>query len=772
MYEKLPQELKGNALFCKWRFRNGRKIPIQINGQNARVSVPSTFNTFDKVVSSLTEKDQGIAVLVTGFSMIDIDDCYGNGAFSPLAKEIIDHIGSYAEFSPSGTGVHIIVNTPGINFNKERFYINNRSIGLEVYIPEETNRFMTVTGDAINDNPIESRTNEVMQILEKYMIRPSADTEKQNTECPGSYLSDQSVIEKALSSKQADKFNALWKGSWQETYGSQSEADLALASILSFWCGGDIDQMDRLFRKSDLYRDKWDRAQSGTTYGMITLEKAVSNAAAFFSPVMHSASEDFNEVLMKLQDAKPDTNPYYRNGEIGEGRLYADIHRSIARYVPERKMWFIYDGTRWTADIGNLKAMELCKALADSMLDYVKTIKDESSRTFFLDRCKRWQKRRNRETYIKEAQSIYPISASEFDTDTFLFNCSNGTLDLRAMNFREHDPEDHITKISPAIYDPKACSSRFDRFITEIMSGDTEKAEFLQKVLGYSISGDTRFECMFFLYGETTRNGKGTLMESILHAMGDYGRAVRPETIAMKNNINSQNPSEDIARLAGIRFVNISEPKRGMVLNSAQIKSMTGNDTLNARFLHENSFDFRPQFKLYVNTNYLPVINDMTLFTSGRIKIVPFNRHFSENEQDKTLKAEFTKPENQSAILNWLIEGYKKIQTDGFNIPKSVLEATADYEHSSDKISLFADERLIEDALSDIKTAEVYTVYHSWCIENGCYPESRKNFNQALRNFGNVTRKRPSAGGDKTTVLTGYRLACDDPFTDVAGCGK
>src|SRR5699024_237746 len=100
------------------------------------------------------------------------------------------------------------------------------------------------------------------------------------------------------------------------------------------------------------------------------------------------------------------------------------------------------------------------------------------------------------------------------------------------------------------------------------------------------------------------------------------------ETIAAKPSANSQNPTEDIARLSGVRFANISEPRRGLVLNEAQIKSMTGNDTLNARFLHENSFDFKPQFKLYVNTNYLPAITDMTLFSSGRIVIIPFDRHF------------------------------------------------------------------------------------------------------------------------------------------------
>ena len=155
------------------------------------------------------------------------------------------------------------------------------------------------------------------------------------------------------------------------------------------------------------------------------------------------------------------------------------------------------------------------------------------------------------------------------------------------MEFRPYNSEDKITKMSPVKYDPNARFKRWDDFIMEVMSGDDEKARFLQKAMGYAISGDTQYECMFVLYGALTRNGKGTLCESVLRIMGDYGKAVRPETIALKQNNNSNSPSEDVARLAGIRFANISQPSRGLVLNAAQIKSMIGHDTFNARFLHE-----------------------------------------------------------------------------------------------------------------------------------------------------------------------------------------
>ena len=390
---------------------------------------------------------------------------------------------------------------------------------------------------------IEERTDALTEVLEKYMRKSEKPVSR--VTAPGSYLSDESVRRKAFASKQGEKFKALWDGVIPEGK-SHIEADAALCAMLAFWCGGDIEQMDRLFRQSALMRDKWERDD----YRTATLTKAVTMCSEFYKPVgRSSAADDFSDLQQMLRELAPAENDCYPWNDIGNGRLFADIFKDIARFVPERKQWHIYDGTRWVSDTGSLKAMELCKALANALMRYALDIHDEHKRKSYIDFCRKWQSRHMRITILSDAQSVYPISMQEFDSDRFLFNCANGTLDLRTMEFREHSAEDRLTKITPTEYDPHAYSERYSRFISEIMSGDA------------------RFECMFFLYGETTRNGKGTLMESILRVMGDYGRAVRPETIALKHNVNSQNPSEDIARLAGIRLANISEPSRGLLLS-------------------------------------------------------------------------------------------------------------------------------------------------------------------------------------------------------------
>ena len=755
MYNNIPNELKQNALFCLWKYeeRGGKKtkVPYKINGARARANSATDFSSFDSVFE-LVDKYSGIGMGVfNGYSAIDIDHCVTDGVPNEMATDIINTMKSYTELSPSGIGVRIIFKVDDFNFDKNTYYIHNAKIGLEIYVSGATNKFVTLTGNQINDYGIANCDTALTEVLNTYMKRDS--TVKTNAETNRvSYLTDERVLNKATTSVNGFKFADLWEGNIPDGK-SHSEADMSLASYLAFWCGGDIEQMDRLFRMSGLMRDKWDRSQSGSTYGEITLNRAVANASAFYKPINVS-----NESAIDLTESHPENNDKYRWTDSGNGRLFADVFKDKARYVPERKKWFCFNGSHWCEDVESLKTMELCKELANALLKHAITITDEHKRTEFLKHCNKWQVRRNRETILKDARSIYPLNMSEFDNNPYLFNCANGTLNLKTMEFRAHNASDFLTKISPVIYDPVAKNERFDSFITEVMSNDDEKAKFLQKVLGYALTGDTKYECMFFLYGATTRNGKGTLMESILGVMGDYGKSVRPETIAAKQNNSSQNPTEDIARLSGLRFANISEPSRGITLNAAQVKSMTGNDTINARYLHENSFDFKPQFKLYVNTNYLPVITDMTLFSSNRIFIIPFDRHFEPWEQDNSLKTEFAKAEVQSAILNWLVQGYIALCKEGLNPPSAVTNATTQYCHDSDKVQQFFDDCLIEQYDGEVRTSSVYNAYRNWCGENGYYPESTRGFYQSLRTKATVKRKRPLSGGEKTSLLIGYKL--------------
>lgn len=306
----------------------------------------------------------------------------------------------------------------------------------------------------------------------------------------------------------------------------------------------------------------------------------------FAKGVALGISAEKAEALNRLRALRPWQDERYSNSDIGNGYLFADFYKNTARFVSERKCWFVYDGKACRTDIGNLQAMEKCKELAVLLFLLTAEITDSTLRDVCLKRAARWYNRSVRETILKDASGVYSLRTADFDRDPYLLNCQNGTLNLRTGEFREHRAEDFLSLISGVAYDANARCPRWERFMEEIMrsadeASTVEKTKYLQKAFGYALTGNTRYECLFILYGATTRNGKGTAMETFLRLMGDYGKTARPETIGARFQQNGNAPSEDVARLSGARFVNISEPDKKLTLSAALVKSLTGNDTEN-----------------------------------------------------------------------------------------------------------------------------------------------------------------------------------------------
>ena len=307
------------------------------------------------------------------------------------------------------------------------------------------------------------------------------------------------------------------------------------------------------------------------------------------------------------------------------------------------------------------------------------------------------------------------------------------------MTFQTHNPNDYITKISRAKYETGFSCRRWEQFINEIMCGDAETARFLQKAFGYALTGDTSLECFFILYGSTTRNGKSTLTETISYILKDYAKTAQPETVARRSSSGSA-PSPDIARLKGARYVGLPEPTQGLELNAALIKQLTGGDTFTGRMLRENPVEFAPEFKIFFNTNHLPKNNDDTIFSSGRVKLIPFDRHFSPEEQDNGLKRLFRKWSNISGILNWLIEGYRLLKAEGLTVPPKVEQSIERYRIETDIIGDFLNENLVKADGKRLQTSEIYSRYSKWSKDNGYRPINNKNFVGELRKRYEVRR--------------------------------
>jgi len=427
-------------------------------------------------------------------------------------------------------------------------------------------------------------------------------------------------------------------------------------------------------------------------------------------------------------------NPDYPTNDIGVANLFFALHSKEMCYVREAKSWYIYTGKRWMKDEGGLTVAEKCKMFAGAYSKYAEIMDDGSDENkAYLKWAKGMTNRKRRESILSDAKSISPKDPSLFDRNKFLVNCTNGTFNLRTMTIQPHNPADLITKIAEAKYNHGVVCDRWQEFIREIMCGDADAAKFLQKALGYALSGDTSLECFFILFGSTTRNGKSTLMETVGHILNDYSRTAQPQTLSRRPN-DGTSPSPDLARLRGARLVNSPEPGKGMQLNTALIKQLTGGDSYTARNLNENPIEFRPEFKIFINTNHLPETeDDDTLFASGRVKLIPFNRHFSAEEQDKGLKMLFREESSKSGIFNWLVEGYRLLQEEGLTIPASVVCAINEYQQKENQYAAFCNEFIVPAEGNRLKTSEAHACYCTWARANGIPPVSDKVFIAEMR---------------------------------------
>ena len=288
----LPAELRESGLFCCWRYetRPGTDKPTKVpynprTGGGAQSTNPGTFAPLSVALDAVERGGyDGIGVGIFGnLGAIDIDHCLDDaGRPSELARDIAGTIHGYTERSPSGKGLRILFTVPaGFQYDKARYYINNQKQGLEVYIAGATQKYVTVTGDAINPGyPLEERGEQLAAVLEKYMVRPrrAAPAPAQAVD-----LDDAGLIERAKRSKNGAAFTALWNGD-TTGYQSRSEADIALCNMLAFWTNKDAGRMDRLFRASGLMRDKWNRRQSGSTYGALTIQNAIDTTREGYDP--------------------------------------------------------------------------------------------------------------------------------------------------------------------------------------------------------------------------------------------------------------------------------------------------------------------------------------------------------------------------------------------------------------------------------------------------------------------------------------------------------
>lgn len=325
--DNLPAQLRETGLFCCWRYeqRKGSDKPTKVpyNPKTHGMAQSTNPETFAPLAVALAAMGScgydGIGVGVfSNLGAIDIDHCVDEaGKPSELAQDITKIMGAYTEISPSGRGLRILFTVPdGFQYDRARYYINNQKLGLEAYIAGATQKYVTVTGNAVNPGYLlEERGEQLRAVLEKYMVRPQARESAPGGRARNAAIGggapiepdDLALIERAKRSKNGAAFTALWAGDITG-YKSHSEADVALCNALAWWTNGNADRVDHLFRQSGLMREKWDRPTAGSTYGAITIQNAVSTRKSGYDPAAYrqqSAAQDFAPVADQPQGTKP-----------------------------------------------------------------------------------------------------------------------------------------------------------------------------------------------------------------------------------------------------------------------------------------------------------------------------------------------------------------------------------------------------------------------------------------------------------------------------------
>lgn len=462
-----------------------------------------------------------------------------------------------------------------------------------------------------------------------------------------------------------------------------------------------------------------------------------------------------------LQTIKPERDKErYRWSDSGNGLLFADCFKGVCRYCEQKKAWMVYNGQVWEADSEGIDAMRLCWHLGNELMIYATGLPEDGAdgvRAKYMKFVQHWQRRKQRETILKDAKMFCKVKAEDFDRSPNLLNCLNGTINLETLEFREHRAEDMLTMMADVNYRKGAVSTLWTQTVHTIMQGNTDNIQFLQRALGYSLLGENERECFFVCYGPSTRNGKDTVLGTVTTMLGDYAIAARPELIAKKYKFDSENcASEAIAQLANKRLVYISELQEGMKMDAGTMKALSGRTKIRARFLYEGSFDFQSECRIFIGTNHRPIISDQTVFKSDRVKVVPFDKHFSEAERDETLKSRLVKPDELSGVLNWCLDGLKAYKERGLEMPPDVQSATNEYQYDSDDVSRFAIEYLEPDNRpeAELNAHKVYERFVDWCVNtegvNSGMVKSYKIWKESLTHCQlpcEVKRKRPYGSG-------------------------
>lgn len=737
LFENLPAALKALPQWVVWQAveraerPKPEKAPLDPKSgghARARTDSPNTWGTFDEAAKVFeTNRDlHGIGFVFTPqdpFAFIDLDDARdpATGAVGDWAQEIVDRLKSYAEVSPSGTGLRIVVEADAPGPAKRRGKV-------EIYA---AGQYATLTGAIVGKSPkpVAKRQGELADIYSlvfgkvdpaETLPPPPPTNDPKLTRVRA--LSDDDLITKATGAANGAKFVRLWTA---EDVGDRSAADAALCSILAYWTRADAARVDRLFRRSKLMRAKWDERRGANTYGERTVAFAVRGATSLYDP----------DLELQLAEG---------HNDVANAEIFNQLHYGEFAWNAEAKGWHAW-GQHYWEPWADLRVLLAAEGVSQELLRRATAAPDADARR--QERRIKWAissgDRRRIEAIESFARRRNEVRAADFDRDPYILCCENGVLDLRTGELRDGTRADRCTRSTKLKYDPTAKCPTWDKFLREIMGDEAEMISYLWRVIGYSLTGDVTERAFFLFHGEG-RNGKSTLVETLKALLGPpgtgYAQKARFSTF-LRKTFSSGGPNDDVAHLAGARVVIASEADERQALDVALVKELTGGDTHRARHLHSREFEFAPQFKLFLVTNKVPPIHETTYAIWDRLHYVPFEWRVPENQVDRGLPLRLLG--ELPGILAKAAKACLEWQAEGLRPPPKVLKAGAKLYAEMDTFGEFLTDCCETGDNFRVPHKDLYQAFFHWAKDQGySRPPSSKILTAYLRE-----RKFPEQNG-------------------------
>jgi P4 family phage/plasmid primase-like protien len=670
---------------------------------------------------------------------IDLDLCRSldDGTIASWAKAIIDKVQTYTEISVSGTGVKLVgLAPPGSECIKREHKVEasipagsdigaHTAPGYEVFVGQG---YSATTFDHLPGTPRKLRTLEMSLVIELLnglppeMLSAPRATRTAAKGKPVATVGTASEYEvnagagiplphepgEGLPADYADVLShissvdrAIWLRIGAALHYSTDGSDVGRYAW-DAWSKGCPEKFHLADQKNTWRSFRTDR-ENPVTWGSVV---HMARENGYVSPNASTSSE-----LSDLTD-------------LGNSERFLARHGKDILFCYHSRKWHAWDGRRWKQD-NEGRVERLAKSVARDLKREAKSLWQKSMGDDKKEKAAKEAHKWAMKSQAKErlaaipavARSEVAVDVTDFDVEPWLVNFRNGTLDLRTGEMRAHAREDRITRLIDVAYDSNAAAPEFEKFLHTIMGEDTELIGFLRRAIGYSLSGDTSEQVLFMMHGDGS-NGKSTLLEIVRAALSDYGRATDLDTFCEGTLTNPGAPSEGIARLAGARFVSAAESGEDQRLNERLIKMATGEDKLSARYLHQNSFEFTPAFKLWFALNHLPDIRGQDHAIWRRVRAIPFKVTIPENKKDKKLKSRIICNE-LPGVLAWIVRGFFEWQRDGLSPPAKVLAYTQAYREKVDVIAPFIDAKLVEDANGRIAGDDCLYLYQEYCADNG-----------------------------------------------------